>query len=157
MLEKLICEGRTVGIRVVNNGLYTQIKGIYKLNLTEESVFKAYMRVKNDMMYAEIAHHDSTKNFYKLLKRYAGNKDYLTASEFATLINKIGYNGFYYNYGLISALEEVKPCKKSLRVKDSTNTVSYIRYDGKTKFYLENFVIEHKDCNNKNNVYCYCN
>ena len=157
MLVKIInSHGETNGIRIVNDGYYTQIEGVYTLDLTEKKVFNAYMKAKNDIMYAEVKHHDTTENFYKLLKRYAGKKSYLTVSEFAALVSKIGYDGYYYSYGVISAFEEVKVCKKSLKVIDSTNTVTYIRYDGKTKFYIDNFMLVHNDSNNKNNVYHYC-
>ena len=127
-----------------------------EVHYNDENFIKQFIKEKNKMLFDDITTHDSTKNFYRLLKRYSHGKSYLTVEEFSRLVKDIGYSGYYYSYDIISCFEEVKICNKSIRITDSTGRKTYLRIDGSYKLPISAFGLIHHNDNNKNNVYKYC-
>lgn len=155
MLQKLTCEGVPVGIRFISDNLTADKKAVKtfeikqpyfeRLHFNDDNFVKQFLKAKNNMLYHDAPKHDTTGNFKKLLKRYSHGKSFLTVSEFAELVKAIGYKGFYYAYGLISCFEDVKICKKSIRITDSTGLKQYISYTSNYKLYIDNFALIHNN------------
>ena len=166
MFTRIMCDGVKVGLRFISDCKTDNNKSVKsfemkmpyfdEMHYNDKNFVNQFITAKNKMLFDDTVKHDSTENFYRLLKRYSHGKSYLTVEEFSRLVKAIGYSGYYYSYDVISCFEEVKICNKSIRVTDSTGRKTYLRIDGNYKLPISSFSLIHHDSNNRNDIYKYC-
>ena len=91
MFTRIMCDGVKVGLRFIsdcktdnNNSVKSfEMKMPYfdEMHYNDKKFVNQFITAKNKMLFDDTVKHDSTENFYRLLKRYSHGKSYLTVEE----------------------------------------------------------------------------
>ena len=101
MFTRIMCDGVKVGLRFISDCKTDNNKSVKsfemkmpyfdEMHYNDKNFVNPFITAKNKMLFDDTVKHDSTENFYRLLKRYSHGKSYLTVEEFSQLVKAIGY------------------------------------------------------------------